>query len=1254
MKPKPLPLLCLLALPAAVLFAGGNKEIAPPAIEVSVPAESAVSPEASPDVQDILYLPLGITAAEKMVVKGFRLVVRDEQERLVRTIEVADTRKPGFFENLLTGIGVKKKIPLEVPEFVIWDGKDDGGRFAPEGRYTCLLEAWDDKGNLGRTSTFRVTVDNTPPQVEVTLPYRIFSPNGDGNQDLLIVEQKGSAEDYWRGVIRDSRGSAVQEFTWEGSTPGNFSWNGRDSLGSQLPDGRYLYEVSARDRAGNLTSRRIENIDIDTRVTTAAVSRDLGWFSPNGDGSKDVLTISMDVPVREGIANWRLLVEDAGGRARRTWTGAEPPPPSVVFDGRDDSATALPQGRYRARLSVLYLNGNNPTAVAPDTEIDLTPPVATAAAEPAIFSPNGDGNKDVLVIRQSSSTEDSWRGEIRDRSGRVVRGFDWRGVADPEILWEGRGDDNQPVADGRYYYVVFTTDRAGNYGSSRAVEIEKDTSEIPELALVPEYREFSPNGDGTRDSLTARVGLPVRAGLERYSLVIRSAAGSVVRRIEKVEAVPDSFTWDGRTDAGAAAPDGEYFVDLGVVYRNGNAPRVTLGPLLLDTAAPTVAVSAPYTLFSPDGDGRRDTITIRQQSSVEGLWEGEIRASGGPVVASRFWKGATADLVWDGKDEEGKPVPDGIYSYTVSAVDRAQNRGSGRLDGIRVDTRPTPVGLTAAAQGFSPNGDRVADEIAFNLYVDVRDGIAGWGLTVRDAAGAAVRSVFGTAGTAPPDTLSWDGRTDSGAAAPDGAYTAELMVGYEKGNQMLARTPAAFALDRVAPTIAVSAPYTLFSPDGDGRRDTLPVQQRSSSEALWEGRVLAADGSTVATRSWKGAAMDFAWDGNDDAGKRVGDGTYSYVVSATDGGGNTGSARIDGILVDTRAVTATLAVDGRGFSPNGDGRMDELAFAPAAAVTEGVSGWTLAIRDAAGAAVRTFAGGADAPLPARIGWDGRTDDGAAAADGAYAAELQVSYEKGSVATARLVSTFELDTTPPTLGITLAPQPFSPDDDGVADALSILYAPTDRNAVESWSVRVLDPQQRLFIGWSGSGAPSAAISWNGLSPSGELVQAAEDYPTDFSATDAYGNTATVRRPIAVDVLVIRDGDRLKIRISSINFAPNSADYEHFDPAAAEKNRRTLDRLAEILKKYPEHQIRIEGHAASEWWDRPAEAAREQREELIPLSLARADAIRGALAQRGIDPRRVTTAGLGGAQPVVPHGDLDNRWKNRRVEFILVRQ
>ncbi len=70
-----------------------------------------------------------------------------------------------------------------------------------------------------------------------------------------------------------------------------------------------------------------------------------------------------------------------------------------------------------------------------------------------------------------------------------------------------------------------------------------------------------------------------------------------------------------------------------------------------------------------------------------------------------------------------------------------------------------------------------------------------------------------------------------------------------------------------------------------------------------------------------------------------------------------------------------------------------------------------------------------------------------------------------------------------------------------------------------------------------------------------------------------------------------------------------------------------------------------------WANPQRARVEQTQTLIPLSLARAEAIRRALVQRGIEDSRITTRGFGGAFPVVPHGDQANRWKSRRVEFVL---
>ncbi len=264
--------------------------------------------------------------------------------------------------------------------------------------------------------------------------------------------------------------------------------------------------------------------------------------------------------------------------------------------------------------------------------------------------------------------------------------------------------------------------------------------------------------------------------------------------------MPESFTWDGRADSGAAAADGEYFIDLEVVYRNGNTPRVTLGPLLRRHGRADRGRERRLHAVLPRR--RRPPRHYHDPPAVErrgpvGRRDPRVRRR---VVASRYWKGAVADLVWDGKDEKGRPVPDGPYSYSVSAVDRAQNRGSGRLDGIRVDTRPTPVGLTRGPRLLAQR-DGAAREMTLNLYVDVSDGIASWGLTIRDSAGGAVARSLARRGRgtrpAGPRRLGRPHRR-RGALLPTAPTPRSCRSAYEKGNLMLARTPAAFELDRIA------------------------------------------------------------------------------------------------------------------------------------------------------------------------------------------------------------------------------------------------------------------------------------------------------------------------------------------------------------------------------------------------------------------------------------------------------------------------
>jgi flagellar hook assembly protein FlgD/outer membrane protein OmpA-like peptidoglycan-associated protein len=1013
----------------------GVRDKNPPAITIDTDGTKYISPNFD-GVKDDMVLPLGIT--DERYVKGYRFVVTDSSGAVVRTILNKEDRPENTdVKNLLSRL-TYLKTGITIPPTIRWDGMSDAGAVVPDGAYRYHVEAWDDNNNLGKSPEGNVVVDTVPPSVTSAASYLIFSPDGDGNKDTLPIQQTGSPEDSWTGTIRNIEGNPVRTYTWQDSAPQNFEWDGKADVGSAAPDGVYSFHVAATDRAGNVGTAQIDNIIVDTRPTPVQLSIDLSYFSPNGDGVKDNLTFGLNVPVATGIEKWALAVQDAQGQARRTFSGTLAIPGSIKWDGKDDAGALLPEGAYKGTLSIVYVNGHAPSADSPAVAIKTTAPTAAAKAEYDTFSPTGDSLRNAVAIYQDTSSELFWTGTFKDSAGKDVKTLVWRGRADDKFEWDGRGDDGRLLPDGLYTYALAATDQAGNSGASKQIALRIDTEKKP-VRISTDLVYFSPFGSGTKTRVRIIPFLAVTTGVDSYSMQVHGADDAVVRTYAGRAKAPDEALWDGIDDNGKRVADGKYTATLLVSYSNGSKPTAETTPFFVDNHVPQVDVSADAMLFSPTSDSKLPVVRIKQSSSTEDLWEGEMRSSAGQKVRGWFWKGTTADFAWDGKDDNGNLMPDGYYSYFVKSTSKAGITTTKELKGIQVDTRPTPVYVTAGANGFSPNGDGFKDTISFSALLTLKDGVKTWKLSMVEAA-AGEQQVF--SGTSPvPSTFTWDGKDKGGIqAAPDGLYTANLTVEYAKGNVALAKT---------------------------------------------------------------------------------------------------------------------------------------------------------------------------AP-------------------------------------------FRLAVTPPKVDLTLQGLPFSPDNDGFNDELTIGLKVEDPVAIDSWLITILDPEQHPFTSFAGKGAPSEKIIWNGTSSTGELVQSAEDYPVSFTIKDELGNVTTVKKAIPVDILVLRDGDKLRVRISSITFQANTSDYMNVEPEKAAKNVSTISRLAEIFKKYSKYRIQIEGHANLVNFDNPAKAKVEQEQELLPLSKKRADSIRDALIAQGIDAGRISTYGIGAATPVVPFSDLDNRWKNRRVEFILVRQ
>jgi len=83
-------------------------------------------------------------------------------------------------------------------------------------------------------------------------------------------------------------------------------------------------------------------------------------------------------------------------------------------------------------------------------------------------------------------------------------------------------------------------------------------------------------------------------------------------------------------------------------------------------------------------------------------------------------------------------------------------------------------------------------------------------------------------------------------------------------------------------------------------------------------------------------------------------------------------------------------------------------------------------------------------------------------------------------------------------------------------------------------------------------------------------------------------------------------------------------------------RELDRISNVLNKYPQTTIQVEGHTDS----RGSDYYNQQ------LSERRAMSVKNALAQRGVDPRRINAVGYGESQPISSSDAM-----NRRVNIVI---
>ncbi len=687
---------------------------------------------------------------------------------------------------------------------------------------------------------------------------------------------------------------------------------------------------------------------------------------------------------------------------------------------------------------------------------------------------------------------------------------------------------------------------------------------------------------------------------------------------------------------------------------------------MLVTTAPSASFSPNPGLFAYSGGVPSAPLTIAITAKTGlaklGSWSLDIYDPDGAPFKAFGGTSLPGRVEWNGKSDAGTVLLAATnYPATLTVIDEFGGKGSYK-GSFSMSDKPgaaaPAIGIRRA--GFSPtNTGGVKNTFDFLLTIPEMPDVIAWKLEVMSATKGVIRAYSGDLSNI-PEFVRWDGNDEGGKLAEQGPYYSTLTVDYGAKYKLSTAQGPNFSLVVSPPSgiVSVDPPEPALAEIGPASPMHFIIQAKSAYAQImkWTMSVLdPGDGAAVVffQANWPNNTVD--WDGVTVSGGRMRPGVrYDVVAKVEDEYGNVGTLR--GIIaveaIKPADEPSSIVASSAGFAPMGDGTFPTMDFTIKAGDAASIASWKVDIRDSVGKTRKSYQG-SDSQVPSQLSWDGKLDDGTWAPEGSYVARLSIDY--GLKFADLFVETrrFILDLTPPTVSVKLSNNLLSADGTGQYDSVIIgVDASSKFTRITAWSMSILDPSSVPFASFK-DGWPYTPVVWDGRGSNGELVESASDYTIVVTVRDEFGNTGEARTTIPTDIMVIKTLDGYRISVASIVFKGFTDDYIDVPADRAKRNIETLDLLGKKLAKFPEYRIGLEGHAVMIFWDNEEAGKIEQEAELLPLSKRRAEAIAAALVDRGIDAARLETTGLGATNPIVPNSDLANRWKNRRVEFILLK-
>jgi subtilisin family serine protease len=690
-------------------------------------------------------------------------------------------------------------------------------------------------------------------------------------------------------------------------------WDCKNTAGYLVGEGVYTVEIVVKDGAGNLSNTVTQTIKVDkTSAVISSLAVSQATFKPTELNNQIITFTTNEISyVTVGIYNAKnALVNQIELNSLRS-AGSQ----SLSWDGKDRYGNIVPDGNYSVKIDAKDLANNKSIQQLKTFSISrLNSYISIFKDGPDPFKATGSSfNTIYYTLLQPATVELS----VLDLNGNLIKTI----VNAPSTTgskyarWDGKNSSGLLVDEGTYIYSLklYGANAALISDIRGAVNVDKVAPQVTNESVSP--GTVSSNTDISIDyTLSEKAKITVSI-YNTSNVLIKTLTSNLIQ-----QAGNNSLKWDGKNSRGLFAPDETYKIKITATDFVGFVTSKEIGTVVLEKDSPgitTVTMAPnPFKVTGTTLSALRYTLIEKTNVTIK------ILDSNNTVVRTlvdNILQLGIKTVTWNGKDDNGLLVPDGVYTYKIDGVDLAGKTAT-FTGTIKTDKTMPVISSTNVSPSTLTTDTNVT--IGYNLSENAKVT-----LRIYNSSNTLVKTLLANAPqTSGTNTVTWDGKISTTVYAPDNTYTVKATV-VDPVGFTLNQDIGTFVIEKLSPSATkitmLPNPMKITTTGLSTLRYILSEKANVTVQILNSSNVVVR---TLVSNTLQYGSVSVPWNGKKDDGTLVDDGVYTAKIDIIDLAGKTASYSTQVVTDKTAPVISSLLVNPNPFVLNALGDKAAINF----------------------------------------------------------------------------------------------------------------------------------------------------------------------------------------------------------------------------------------------------------------------------------------------------------------------------------------